>query len=151
MMETTSTPGATSRVTSQLTAPWTILINLPLRMFRALIFMTQDDLSRRVRRQFELRRWTEADGPFAFRDNRSDPYTGNALAEAIRTRARNLASLPLNASWLRWPSRCPARWWLESELFVPDVSARVSDVAAHAGTRLRPSIAIASGEIWAEI
>lgn len=37
-------------------------------------------------------RWR--DGPFAFRDNRSDPCAGNALAEAVRTRARNLASLP---------------------------------------------------------
>jgi len=61
MMETTSTPGATSKVISQFTAPWTILITLPLRIFRALIFMTQDDLSRRVRRQFDSLAETDED------------------------------------------------------------------------------------------
>jgi hypothetical protein len=41
MMETTSTPGATSRVISQFTAPWTILVTVPLSIFRALSFITQ--------------------------------------------------------------------------------------------------------------
>ena len=39
MMETISTPGAISKVTSQLTAPWTSFVTFPLSTLRALIFV----------------------------------------------------------------------------------------------------------------
>jgi hypothetical protein len=45
MMEMISTPGAISTVTSQLTAPSTTLVTLPLSTFRALIFIVGRILS----------------------------------------------------------------------------------------------------------
>src|SRR5215469_399497 len=39
MMETISTPGAISRITSELTAPWTSLVTFPFSTLRALIFI----------------------------------------------------------------------------------------------------------------
>jgi hypothetical protein len=50
MMETISTPGAISRVTSQLTAPSTTLVTLPFSTFRALIFIVGRILSNGSRR-----------------------------------------------------------------------------------------------------
>ena len=85
IMETSSTPGATSRVTSEFTAHWTIFITLPLRIFRALIFIIQDSLFRTVSWQF---------------DSQSGPGTEASLDAPIYARASATFGLSLAPSAL---------------------------------------------------
>jgi hypothetical protein len=63
MMEIISTPGAISRVTSQLTAPSTILVTFPFSTLRALIFIVAGffQTSRRIanRIAIEIQRRTK--------------------------------------------------------------------------------------------
>src|SRR5215469_12466974 len=77
MMETISTPGLISRVTSQLTAPSTTLVTLPFSTFRALIFIVAGlfQTSRRIANRIRIRlaRWRDngsrfhCDPPFVLR------------------------------------------------------------------------------------
>jgi hypothetical protein len=55
MMETISTPGAISRLTSQLTAPSTSLVTFPFRMLRALICIVGRIVSNGSRRSNHFR------------------------------------------------------------------------------------------------
>jgi hypothetical protein len=77
MIATTSTPGATSRVTSQLTAPSTILMIRPLRTFRALSFILW--FNQKVSSQTTVRYLTNSRRPSTDQPRLGAPFSSVVL------------------------------------------------------------------------